>query len=462
MLGSATRPAKRRPEAMEDTTANSYLERFAAARGSLPGGGLPWLDSLRTRAVERFAADGYPSRKVESWRYTNLDALRGDRFAPAIDGDVNGDIDRRYFAGLTSGLEDAVRLVFVDGCYRADLSEIGALPAGVTLTSLGQALDTAPDILEAHLGTPGDEGRHAFWALNTAFMADGALLHLRDGGACERPIHLVHLATGRSEAAVIQPRHLIVAEAGSAARVLESYTGPDDAGYWTNAATQVIAGRGANLRHDKIQLEGRSAHHIAARRVVLATDADYAGVTLALGGLLGRDEIDVAIDGAGAACRLDGVYLGRGRQQFDTITRIDHALPGGASSETYKGVLDDDAHAVFQGLIIVAKDAQKTDAHMLNKTLLMSDSARIDTKPELEIRANDVLCSHGATAGDLDHDAMFYLRTRGIDEERARGLLVAAFVAETIDGVETAQVRDRMRALVDNWLAPQGGVKEVA
>lgn len=445
---------------MADPTNISYLDRFAAVRGNLPGGGLPWLDGLRERAVERFAADGYPGRKVESWRYTSLDALRGDRFAPANGG--GGDIDRRQLAALISGLEDASRLVFVDGRYREDLSEIGVLPAGVTLMSLGCALDTAPDLLEAHLGAPGGEESHAFWALNTAFMADGALLHLRDGAACERPIHLVHLATGRGEAEVIQPRHLIVAEAGSAARVLESYAGPDGAGYWTNAAVQVVAERGANLRHDKIQLEGRAAHHIAARRIALAADSDYAGFTLALGGLLGRDEIGAAIEGEGAACRLDGVYLGRGRQQLDTITRIDHALPGGASTQTYKGVLDDDSHAVFQGLIIVAKDAQKTDAHMLNKTLLMSDSARIDTKPELEILANDVMCSHGATAGDLDHDAMFYLRARGIDEERARGLLVAAFVAETIDGVETAPVRERMRALVDNWLAPESGEKEAA
>ncbi len=446
---------------MADAMPSSYLDRFAAVRGSLPGGGLPWLDGLRARAVERFAADGYPGRKVESWRYTSLDALRGDRFAPAL-GDGRGDVDRRRLAALQSGLGDAARLVFVDGRYREDLSEIGALPAGVTLTSLGRAIETAPDLLEAHLGVPEGEGRHAFWALNTAFMADGALLHLRAGAACERPIHLVHLATGRGEAEVIQPRHLIVAEAGSAARVLETYAGPDEAGYWTNAAVQVVAERDANPRHDKIQLEGRAAHHIAARQVALAAGVDYAGLTLALGGLLGRDEIGAVIGGEGATCRLDGVYLGRGRQQLDTITRIDHALPGGTSSETYKGVLDDDAHAVFQGLITVAKDAQQTDAHMLNKTLLMSDAARIDTKPELEILANDVKCSHGATAGDLDRDAMFYLRARGIDEALARGLLVAAFVAEAIDGVETAPVRGRMRALVDNWLAPRGGVKEAA
>ena len=429
----------------------AYVRQFAEAKGALPGRGLPWLAKLRQRAIERFAALGLPTRRVEEWKFTDLRPLTKTTFVPALRR-ANGIAADAIVRFLPDDLECHL-LVFVNGHLRADLSAVGALPPGARLCSLAEAIDAAPELLEEHFGRDGVFDGHAPLALNTAFMADGAVLALAAGVVLERPVHLLFLGTAGEAPAAAHPRNLILAEAGSSATVIETYAAPEDSAYWTNAVTDVAAGAGAKIQHVKVQAESRNAFHLALSRAHLAKGSTYDSFVASLGARLARNEVAIALDGEGIACRLAGVYLGRGRQHLDTTTLIDHAKPGSASDQHYRGVLDDHAHGVFQGKIIVRPDAQKTDAHQLNKSILLSETAQSDTKPELEIHADDVKCTHGAATGALDDDALFYLRSRGLDAELAQRLLVEAFVGEIIESVEAAEVRPHLWRVVAAWLA---------
>ena len=438
-----------------DTT-EVYASRFAELAASLPGARLPWLGDLRARAIERLAETGFPTRKMEAFKYTNLTALKKSVFDPAP-RKANG-VDADGIAGLLWHEQPCHLLVFADGRYRPDLSRIGRLPAGVRLTNLAAALDAEPELLEAHLGAPlGREGR-ALEAFNTAFMSDGALIMLDDGAALESPIHLLFVAGALGTPVAYPPRNLILAGAKSSATVLESFVGPGSERYWTNAVTQVVVGREARLGHYKLQREGGEAIHLASTSADLQAGSAYSSVVLSLGAALSRNHITNTLQGADIDCRLNGAYLARGRQHVDNNIWIDHAKPGSTSREIYKGVLDETAHGVFQGKITVRAGAVKSDAHQLNQNLLLSESARVDTKPELEIYADDVKCGHGATVGELDHEALFYLRSRGLGEEPARRLLIEAFVAEVVDGIAEAAVRDHVREPILAWL-PRAGTR---
>ncbi len=435
--------------AAKTDTSEAYVHRFAEAKAALAGHGLPWLAGLRERAIEQFAALGFPTRRVEEWTFTDLRALTRTTFSPAprLANGVTGDAVARFLpADLPSHL-----LVFVNGHHRADLSAVGELSAGVRLCGLAEALAEAPELLEEQLCRDGALDGHAPLALNTAFMTDGAVLTLARGVALERPVHLLFLATGDEAPAVAHPRNIIVAEAASRATVIETYAAPAAGAYWTNAVTDVVIEADASVRHVKVQAESRDAFHLAVTRVRLAKGSAYNSFVASVGGRLARNEI-AAVLGEGVECRLGGVYLARGRQHLDTTTLIDHARPASFSNEHYRGVLDDSAHGVFQGKIIIRPDAQKTDAHQLNKNLLLSRTAQVDTKPELEIHADDVKCSHGAATGALDAEALFYLRSRGLDTELAQRLLIEAFVGEIIDEVETVALRAHLRRVAAAWL----------
>lgn len=434
----------------EQTPGAPYLAQFAQVKAKLPGRRLSWLKDLRQGAIERFVSLGFPTLKIEEWKYTSLSPLTKTVFGPASQ-EANGRAEeglRRFLLGE----QPCHRLVFVNGRHRPDLSHVGSLPAGVTITSLAAVLEAEPELLEPHFGGEDQSDGQALVALNTAFMADGAVVKLAQGVALEAPVHLIFLATTQGGPAAHHPRNLILAEPGSSAAIFESYGGVGTESYWTNVVTQVKAGRNAAIRHYKLQCEGAEAFHIAITQADLESGSSYTSFVMSMGGRLSRNEIAARLNGTGVDCRLNGVYLARDRQHMDTSTRIEHAKPGGLSREVYKGVIDGEAHAVFHGKIVVCPDAQKTDAHQLNENLLLSERARIDTKPELEIHADDVKCSHGANAGELDSEALFYLRTRGLEEERARSLLIEAFVAEMIDGVETEAVRSNLRKFVSSWL----------
>jgi len=448
---SPARPREAEPETMTDApaTIERYQARFAEARAALPGAGLTWLDGLRTRGLAAFDQAGLPTPKWEDWKYTNLNLLRQalDE-AAATPADDAGSVDA---VPARLAAETAHRVVLVDGRLRPELSSPEPLPAGVSLTATAEAMTTSPDWLQGALAALEDIETLPLAALNTAFMADGYVLHLADGAVLDRPLEVVLLATGRMP--LLQPRNLIVAESGSEATVLENHAGVAAGGYVTNAVTQVLCRPNASVRRCKLQAEAADATHIALLTAELARDARFANFELARGGRLTRSESRIALTGPGAELRLDGAYLARGKQHNDTTTWIDHRAGQTNGEEVYKGVLDDQARAVFRGRITVRPQAQQISGNQLNKTLLLADGAEIDSKPELEILADDVKCSHGATAGELDRDALFYLRSRGIPEAAARSMLIEAFLGEAAERIADEAIRAALSAEIQAWLA---------
>jgi Fe-S cluster assembly protein SufD len=437
---------------------SQFVERFAgqygAAKVHLPGAGLGWLADLRESALADFVAKGLPTPKTEAWKYTNLNPLAKLPFvaAPAAkNGVVVAKLPR-----LLSAKSESLRFVVVNGRPRPDLSELGKLPSGVTIASLAAVLESEPARLEGQLRSFGAMREMPLAALNAAFMADGVVLRIGANVSIDRPIELLYVASAGSEPVSYHPRNLIFAEAGSGATIVEHHIGVGDGAYFANCVTQIALEAGATLRHYKVESETAQAFHIANREVQVARDASYESFVLANGGRLARDEIAVVLDGPGAECRLNGAFMARGRQFIDNTTTIDHAKPNTTSREIYKGVLDDQARGVFQGRILVRPDAQKADGQQTSRTLLLSPGAEIDTKPQLEIYADDVKCSHGAAVGEIEEEALFYLRSRGIPETDARQMLVEAFLDDVIDQVAYEPVREALRDVVAGWIGPKG------
>jgi Fe-S cluster assembly protein SufD len=427
-----------------------YADRFAAVASTLPGSDLPWLRDLRNEALARFRRQELPSTRVERWKYTNLHPVAAREFAPAIA------VAKDRAPAPAPALASAVaRLVFVNGALQA--SEASRLPKGVRLLSMPEAVSADAEWLRRSLAAAKLDDPLA--ALNLAFMANGVVLRIEDGVQLSGPIEIVHVANTGGEARAFHHRHVIALGQDSACAIIERYAGPPADPYWTHHHSDVTVGAGARCRYFKIQDEGAQAIHLAAMSAAVGKAGCFDSFVLTTGGGLSRHEITASLDAEGASCRLDGCYLGRGRQHIDNTTDIRHAAPETTSSETYKGVLDEQAHGVFQGRIAVQPHAQKIDGHQLNKTILLSDRAEMDTKPELEIYADDVKCSHGATVGELDENAVFYLRARGIGLAEARQMLVEGFIEDLIGAVDEPAVRDAFLAHARRWLAhPSPGI----
>jgi len=431
------------------------VERYGALKAALPGAGRAWLDELRQAGLEAFAAAGLPGPKVEAWKYTGLNALKKlDLTALAPAEAVATDTAPTLLADAAGP-----RLIFVNGHYRPELSRSAALPEGVDVAALSQRFDDGQ--VAENLGRIADLASSPLAALNTALMQDGYVIRLAKEARIEAPIEILYLSLPGEHPSAAYPRNLIIAEAGSAATILEYHLGLGGTAYLANGVTEIRAGRGAELRHYKVQSEATEAFHIHQTTAELAHEARLESFVLMLGARLARNETRVALNGREAACRVNGAYLLAGRQHGDNMTAIDHAAADTTSRQVFKGVLDGNSRAVFHGKVLVRPGARGTDGQQLNKTLLLSDKAEIDSKPELEIHADDVKCSHGATAGELAEDAVFYLRSRGLPEAEARGLLVEAFLDEALAEVETAAVAETMRGLVQNWLRArrQGAVR---
>jgi len=448
MRSSPTRrPPESTPMSAKATAIPPFAERFdrIAARHDAP-----WLDGLRAEARETYLAAGLPGPKVEAWKYTNLNRLRRVTFT----GDASpATVDTVPVGNALS--VDADMLVLVNGVFRADLSSVPDGKSGVDVLTLADALDTVPDLLETHLGKIAPAADLPMAALNTALAADGLVIRFCEGAQVDRPIHVVSIGSAGSDAVMFTPRLLVIGEAGSSGRLLESHIAASDGVYFTDAVTEIALAPGARLQHYKLQNDHPSAFHLATSGVKFSDGAYYDGFVLQVGGRIARNEIHASLAGSRVECRLNGAYLLRGEQHADNTTVIDHAAPHSTSREFYKGVLDGSARGVFQGRILVRREAQKTDGHQLNKALLLSRGAEVDSKPELEIYADDVKCSHGATAGEMDEDALFYLRSRGLDEATARGLLVHAFVGEAIEQIEHEASREAFAKVVDGWLAEE-------
>jgi Fe-S cluster assembly protein SufD len=435
---------------LAQTQAAAYLDRYAGGRARAAEAATAWLGGWRRAGADAFRAAGFPTAKTEAWRYTPLAGLLAGEFS--IDAPA-APLDAARLKGVVFGREAANRLVFVNGKLRADLSALTRLAPGIELMSFAEALERRPDLVEARAGQAPGLGQHPFGALNAAFAADGFVLALAPGARAEAPIEIVHIGAGAENPPVYHPRNLIVAGAGAHATVIEHHVGLCIGAYFANSVTEIALGEGAVLRHCKVEDEAREAFHIAYTGAALAEGAHYDSFVFSIGGRLARNEIHVALGGRRAQCRLNGAYLARGEQVLDHTTVIDHASPETSSRELYKGVLDGRARGVFQGRITVRPGAQKADGQQMNRALLLSDKAEINSKPELEISADDVKCSHGATAGELDDQSLFYLRSRGIPEAEARRLLVEAFLAEVIDAVALAGMRLTLEHNIARWMA---------
>ncbi len=416
----------------------------------LAGRDVPWVAAARQAAYQRFVARGFPTRREEEWRYTDVSliakhaSLAPDRIPPDPSSEA------RLFA-WTLAQEEMHLMVFVNGHYSNQLSALGELPPGAQLDSLADLLEDGADLPQDCFG----EGQEhtVFVALNNALMTDGAVLRLAPGAVLEKPVYLLFVASGQGTA--IYPRNLLIAEEGARATVIEHYLGALETHSFTDAVTQVILGPGAELSHCKLGQEGSSALHVAGIHAEQAEKSRFVSHSFALGGRLVRNDITTRLNGADTACTLDGLYLLNGKQHVDHHTRIDHFAPSGTSREFYRGILDGESHGVFNGRVMVHPHALKTDAHQANNNLLLSRQAEIDTKPQLEIYADDVRCTHGATVGQLDEDALFYLRSRGVDEESARSMLVYGFANDIIRRLEDPALRTRVEQLVLDRL-PQG------
>ena len=423
-----------------------YVEAFKARSNAAEPG---WLKQRRESAMHRFAELGFPTRKQEAWRFTDLQPLQRAAFPPAsaVSRVTAAAVAPWLYAGA------AHRIVLVDGAFAPELSAIGALPKGAWLAATAETLRTRPELLDAVLRETDALDAQPFVALNVALFADGFVLALEPGVVLDDTVEIVHL--GRAAKRSSQLRNLIALGAGSRATLIETYVGEGD--YWTNAVGVIVVGAGAALRHVRLQDESATAIHLGHQRVELDRDARYENFTLSLGGRLARTDIHLKFDGEGAACGLFGATLLRGEQEGTIATVVDHAAPRCVTREYYKNVAADRAHGVFLGTIGVRPHAQKTDANQLSKNLLLGARAAIDAKPELEILADDVKCSHGATVGDLDETALFYLESRGIPAVEARRMLVEAFAAEVIEHIEDdAAMRAHLGRHVARWLA--GGI----
>jgi Fe-S cluster assembly protein SufD len=436
-----------------------YVAQLAAGRDQLPGRGIAWVAALREGAMARFAQDGFPTLRTEAWKYTNLDRLSRAVFGPQ---GAPGHIGRDALTPVLFADGAAHRLVLVDGRLAPALSDIGNLPGGVRLSALSAMLDEDDDALAPHLGRIAGLDGAPLAALNAALMTDGAVLLIGKGARMDKPVHVVHVATEAAAGAAHHLRNLIVLEDGGEATLVETRIGLGSTAAWTNSVTEIAAGQGARLRHCVLAEESAAAFATARTAVRLDRDASYEGLVTTVAGGTVRHEVRVELAGERAEARLDGLTLGRGRQHTDCWTEIVHAAPRTTSRQLFKSALDGRSHAAFQGRVAVREGAIGTDAHQLNRNLLLSREARADSKPELEILADDVKCSHGATVGDLDRDALFYLRSRGIALADARALLVEAFIAEVVERIAVPEIRTWLDARIARWLAASSAERKAA
>jgi Fe-S cluster assembly protein SufD len=434
---------------MTSQVAENLHSWFGLAR---PQGGPRWLQDLRERGASRFAALGFPSVRDEEWRFTNVapiataEFLQPDAVVPVTEEELG----RLIYA------DAPYRLVVVNGRYRPELSRVKDAPAGLRAGSLAAAvtgeLQADTEIAQRYLGQLADIGGRAFDALNTSRLEDGAYIYVTEGAIVDRPIQVMFVSTGESagQPTVSHPRLLIVTGANAQVRIVETYVGTGKR-YFANALTEVFVGENATVDHYKVQEESLEAFHVASMHVHTARSANFSSHSFTLGGRIVRNDAIVILDGEGAECTLNGLYLADGDRLVDNHTTIDHAKAHCPSHEIYKGILGGRARAVFNGKIIVRPDAQKTDAKQTNRALLLSDSASINTKPQLEIFADDVKCTHGAAIGQLDEDAIFYLRARGLTFADARDLLIHAFAGEILDRVKI----DALKVVLERELYTQ-------
>ncbi len=420
-----------------------------------PNGHHPaWLTEARRTAFGWVAKHGFPTLKDEDWRYTRLDPILDIPFEPAVPG-VGHRLSSSTIDELAADL-GGTRLVFVNGHFAPELSSLTKLPEGATVTNLASVLAEHSELLEPLLSRPFGQHHNAFTALNAALAEDGAFVHLPGGTTVEEPIQLVFFSDTGGSPLVSSPRSVVLAGPGSRVAIVEIYAGVPGDVYCTNAVTEIVLEEGAQVEHYKVQDEPETAFHLALLDVRQGRDSRFSSHSVALGSRVARHEVRVNLEAEGAEVSLDGLYMPRGDQHHDNPILIEHAAPHCTSRQLYKGVLDGHGQGVFNGRVVVRPGAFGTDASQTNKNLLLSDHAEVDTRPRLEILADDVKCTHGAAVGRLDEDAVFYLRSRGVPHQAARGLLIYAFVNEMVERLRLEPLRSRVEKLVAHRLATGG------
>lgn len=429
-------------------TEGSAFEGWLGGQGTAVA--VDWLEGMRQSGRDQARASGIPVSKQEAWRYTNVKRLLEQGFSP-MDGAVTAlqrdDIEEVLVPGL-----DAHRVVLVNGRYLPELSDLGDLPAGVRVGGLSQILASDPDALRDRINRLAGEDQPLFAALNTAGLDDGLVVLMDRGSALERPVELIHLSVGMDEPRVAQPRHLISLGDGARGSLIERYVSLGRSTYCTNSVLEISLGADSVLEHQRVQDESPNAFHITGLYLSQGRGSAYRGVNLGLGAAWARTDLVVRFAGEHAECDLQGLYLAGDQQLMDYHLDVDHRLPGCTSREAFKGILYGKGRAVFDGRVHVAKDAQKTDAAMSNRNLLLSEGAEVDAKPQLEINADDVKCSHGTTVGQIEPEMLFYLRSRGISAALARRMLCVGFAGEILDRVKPDALRDQVTDLVGERL----------
>jgi len=420
-----------------------------------------WVFPMRKAGMARFAETGFHTLNDEDWRFTNVSPIARLPFKPVFKL-KRDDISRDALAELSLGRLAGIRLVFINGHYAEELSSGANELEGKVVKNLASALVSESSLMQRHLGKLTQESDNPFSALNAAFFLDGAFVHIPAGAKIETPIHLLFLSTMTETGATSSPRNLILVDKGGQATVIETYISTvEDAVYFTNAVTEIVLEEGATLEHCKFQNESLSAFHMAGIYSHLGRNCNLVSHSIATGARLSRNNIRTSLAGEGVECVLNGLYLTRDEQLADHHMVVEHAQPHCNSHEYYNGILDGRSKGVFHGRILVRQAAQKTDAKQTNKNLLLSDDATVDTKPQLEIYADDVKCTHGATVGQLNEESIFYLRSRGLSAERARRMLIHAFASEIIQRIRLAPVREELDKVIWDRLEanPQVGEK---
>lgn len=431
------------------TNENGYLEGFSEFKKQASGKGIEWLEELRKKGIERFSELGFPSPENEDWRFTNVAPIARTAFGierngrPRITPDT---LDRFIFPGLKCSL-----LVFVDGRYCAELSSTEALPDGVKVLNVAGALESYEDLVREQISKHADFANEAFTALNAAFMEDGGFVYVPDNTVLQEPVHLLYVTTEKDKPTITNIRNLITAGRNSQANIIEHYVSLGESVYFSNVVTELVIGENSTVGHYMIECESQKAFNVSTLRVQQERSSNLRSHSVLLGGAIVRNNVHPVLAGEGCDSLINGLFMSAGRQHMDNYMVVEHASPHCDSRQYYNGILDGRSRGVFHGRIIVHEDAQKTDAKQTNRNLLLSDNAQIDTKPQLEIYADDVKCTHGATIGQMDANAVFYLQSRGIPEEKARDILLSAFTSGTLESMQLREIRDYCEKLVADW-----------
>ncbi len=424
---------------------DSYIENFGKFENSLNGGKSTAIHKIRKDAILNFSELDFPTTRNEEWKYTSIAPLLKHNFIPSEkkSGVSKNQVQKFLFSELEHSL-----LVFINGFFSEELSDIKSLPKGVIAGSIAEAIKNHSEIVEKHYSKYADYKDQIFTALSTAFTKDGAFVYIPDGKLIEEPVHILYLSTSKDQKILNQPRNLFVAGKNSQATIIEHYASIDNEIYFTNTVTEIFVDENAVLDHIKLQDESKSAFHIARMEVDQERNSNFTSNMISFGGDLSRNDFNTRFNNEGGNCQLNGLFMIDGNQLFDVHTMIDHAKPHCDSHEHYKGILDGKSRGVFNGKVMVRPDAQKTNAFQENNNIILSDSALINTKPQLEIFADDVKCSHGATIGQINEDALFYLKTRGIGDKTARGLLIHAFASEVVNSIKVEAIRNYLEEIL--------------